>query len=42
MKQYTRMVEIYVSPKTREHIKKIKGALTYDEFLSEHFKGGHK
>ena len=40
--KYTRLVEIYVTPKTRDRIKTLKGAMTYDAFLSEHFKGGRK
>jgi hypothetical protein len=37
-----RMVELLVTAKTRRLIKKLKGAKTYDAFLSEHFKGNNK
>ena len=34
MKTYPRLVEIYVTPATRNKIKKAKGTLTYDTFLN--------
>lgn len=37
-----RMVQMPVTAATRERIAKLKGAKTYDEFLSEHFRGGRK
>lgn len=36
-----RMVDIPVMPSTRKMLKKIKGDLSYDEFLKRHFGGGH-
>ena len=38
---YERLVEIYVTPKTRDMIRNKKGALTYDEFLKKHFARCH-
>ena len=33
-KHYTRLVELYVTPALRNKIKKMKGNLTYEEFLT--------